>query len=219
MIANIRSAKAVALLGSLVCACAVAACAIGAEAPVTLPDPEVDEPVAMSKGQPTTVFAGGCFWGIEAIFEHVKGVKEATSGYGGGDGQLRRRQFGPDWARRVGAAQVRPIADYLRAVAQSVFFGWTRSHRAQSTGTRRGDAISLGLIRHQCRTEKSRRSVHRSTESSQGVQAAHRDAGGASDRIFSRRGLSSGFRCEEPHQSLCRNVRSPEARTSQEAVS
>jgi peptide-methionine (S)-S-oxide reductase len=87
MIAIIRSAKAFALLGStLLCACALAACsAIRAQAPVTLPDPEVDEPVAMSKGQPTAVFAGGCFWGVEAIFEHVKGVKEATSGYAGGD--------------------------------------------------------------------------------------------------------------------------------------
>jgi peptide-methionine (S)-S-oxide reductase len=87
MIAIIRSAKAFALLGStLLCACALAACsAIRAQAPVTLPDPEVDEPVAMSKGQPTAVFAGGCFWGIEVIFEHVKGVKEATSGYAGGD--------------------------------------------------------------------------------------------------------------------------------------
>ena len=34
--------------------------------------------------QATAVFAGGCFWGIEAVFDHVKGVVEATSGYGGG---------------------------------------------------------------------------------------------------------------------------------------
>jgi peptide-methionine (S)-S-oxide reductase len=79
--------RAFALQGStLLCACALAACsAIRAQAPVTLPDPEVDEPVAMSKGQPSAVFAGGCFWGIEAIFDHVKGVREATSGYAGGD--------------------------------------------------------------------------------------------------------------------------------------
>lgn len=32
----------------------------------------------------TAVFAGGCFWGIEAVFEHLKGVKSATSGYAGG---------------------------------------------------------------------------------------------------------------------------------------
>lgn len=32
----------------------------------------------------TAVFAGGCFWGVEAVFEHVKGVTDATSGYAGG---------------------------------------------------------------------------------------------------------------------------------------
>lgn len=35
-------------------------------------------------GDQVAVFAGGCFWGVEAVFEHVKGVKEATSGYAGG---------------------------------------------------------------------------------------------------------------------------------------
>jgi peptide-methionine (S)-S-oxide reductase len=37
-----------------------------------------------AKGEQTAVFAGGCFWGVEAVFEHVKGVKNATSGYSGG---------------------------------------------------------------------------------------------------------------------------------------
>src|SRR5213596_728355 len=32
----------------------------------------------------TAVFAGGCFWGMEAVFEHVKGVKDVVSGYAGG---------------------------------------------------------------------------------------------------------------------------------------
>lgn len=38
-------------------------------------------------GLQTAVFAGGCFWGVEAVFEHVKGVKEAVSGYAGGTKQ------------------------------------------------------------------------------------------------------------------------------------
>ncbi|MFY9327690.1 MAG: peptide-methionine (S)-S-oxide reductase MsrA [Georgfuchsia sp.] len=33
----------------------------------------------------TTVFAGGCFWGVDAVFKHVKGVSEVVSGYAGGD--------------------------------------------------------------------------------------------------------------------------------------
>ncbi len=39
---------------------------------------------ARVEGRQTAVFAGGCFWGIEAVFEHVKGVTDATAGYSGG---------------------------------------------------------------------------------------------------------------------------------------
>jgi peptide-methionine (S)-S-oxide reductase len=49
-----------------------------------LPSPVVDDALATAKGQQTAVFAGGCFWGIQAVFEHVKGVKSAVSGYAGG---------------------------------------------------------------------------------------------------------------------------------------
>jgi peptide-methionine (S)-S-oxide reductase len=49
-----------------------------------LPDPVVDVPKAAAKGQATAVFAGGCFWGVDAVFKHVKGVTSATSGYSGG---------------------------------------------------------------------------------------------------------------------------------------
>ena len=38
-----------------------------------------------SAAEDTAVFAGGCFWGVEAVFEHVKGVKSAVSGYAGGE--------------------------------------------------------------------------------------------------------------------------------------
>lgn len=51
---------------------------------LALPAPAVDAPLAVNSGQQTAVFAGGCFWGIQAVFQHVKGVKEATSGYSGG---------------------------------------------------------------------------------------------------------------------------------------
>ncbi len=40
---------------------------------------------ATAKGMQTAVFAGGCFWGVEAVFEHVKGVTEVVSGYSGGE--------------------------------------------------------------------------------------------------------------------------------------
>jgi peptide-methionine (S)-S-oxide reductase len=41
-------------------------------------------PTKLAKGEQTAVFAGGCFWGLEAVFEHIKGVSNVESGYSGG---------------------------------------------------------------------------------------------------------------------------------------
>jgi len=53
-------------------------------AATVIPDPAVDETLVSQKGRETVVVAGGCFWGIQAVFQHVKGVSSATSGYAGG---------------------------------------------------------------------------------------------------------------------------------------
>jgi peptide-methionine (S)-S-oxide reductase len=50
-----------------------------------LPDPAADEAVIRGGSERSIVVAGGCFWGVQAVFQHVKGVKSATSGYAGGD--------------------------------------------------------------------------------------------------------------------------------------
>lgn len=52
---------------------------------VRVPDPVLDAPLAHSPGRETAVLAGGCFWGMQAVFEHVKGVLRVTSGFAGGD--------------------------------------------------------------------------------------------------------------------------------------
>jgi peptide-methionine (S)-S-oxide reductase len=62
----------------------VIACNAGDNAITTVPNPAVDAPIATSKAEQTAVVAGGCFWGIQAVFQHVKGVINATSGYSGG---------------------------------------------------------------------------------------------------------------------------------------
>jgi peptide-methionine (S)-S-oxide reductase len=53
-----------------------------AKATSTLPDPIASLPA--TSGQQTAVLAGGCFWGIEGVFEHLKGVSNVVSGYAGG---------------------------------------------------------------------------------------------------------------------------------------
>ena len=49
------------------------------------PRPAVDQPTAAQKGKETAVLSGGCFWGVQAVYQHTRGVISATSGYAGGD--------------------------------------------------------------------------------------------------------------------------------------
>jgi peptide-methionine (S)-S-oxide reductase len=56
----------------------------GERSTLVLPNPTADESTPAKSGQETAVFAGGCFWGVQAVFQHVKGVISATSGYSGG---------------------------------------------------------------------------------------------------------------------------------------
>jgi len=74
---RLTSAVCLGMLG------AVQACG-AASGGTPLPAPAADVPAASVKAPQTAVFAGGCFWGVEAVFRHVKGVSSAVSGYAGG---------------------------------------------------------------------------------------------------------------------------------------
>ena len=65
-------------------ALALAACA-PATAAETFDAPAAERSAREQGGLKTAYFAGGCFWGVEAVFSHVKGVKSAISGYHGGN--------------------------------------------------------------------------------------------------------------------------------------
>ncbi|QCP53131.1 peptide-methionine (S)-S-oxide reductase MsrA [Trinickia violacea] len=54
-----------------------------AEAATKIPPPAQDEKVVATHSE-TAVFAGGCFWGVQGVFEHVRGVKQVAAGYTGG---------------------------------------------------------------------------------------------------------------------------------------
>lgn len=83
----VRSARVavIALVGGAAILCAAAWRSGGGAKGPMIPDPKEDETRAPATSPETVVFAGGCFWGIQAVFEHVKGVAKATAGYSGGD--------------------------------------------------------------------------------------------------------------------------------------
>jgi peptide-methionine (S)-S-oxide reductase len=51
----------------------------------TFPNPAADAPLQAAKGHETAVLAGGCFWGMEGVFERLKGVSNVVSGFSGGE--------------------------------------------------------------------------------------------------------------------------------------
>jgi peptide-methionine (S)-S-oxide reductase len=77
------------VFGVVIVACATFAVLLvghGANAASKTPIPvaKVDQPLAPAPGKESVVFAGGCFWGTQAVFERVKGVIHTTAGYAGG---------------------------------------------------------------------------------------------------------------------------------------
>jgi peptide-methionine (S)-S-oxide reductase len=56
-----------------------------ANASASIPAPALDEPAGSPDASETAVLAGGCFWGVQGVYQHVKGVSSALSGYAGGD--------------------------------------------------------------------------------------------------------------------------------------
>ncbi|MES2413311.1 MAG: peptide-methionine (S)-S-oxide reductase MsrA [Pseudomonadota bacterium] len=55
------------------------------EKAVKLPPPAMDAPMTTQAARETAIFAGGCFWGVQAVFQHTNGVLNAVSGYAGGE--------------------------------------------------------------------------------------------------------------------------------------
>jgi peptide-methionine (S)-S-oxide reductase len=83
MISRTLRALLMLLMMPAVTSCATATDdAVAAHAAV--PAPSVDAPLANHSGKATAVLAGGCFWGVQWVFEHVPGVSNVTSGYSGG---------------------------------------------------------------------------------------------------------------------------------------
>jgi peptide-methionine (S)-S-oxide reductase len=74
-----------AIIPLLIVTLSTAGCRAAAKAPI--PAAASDAPLAQLPGKQTAVFAGGCFWGTQSVFERVKGVLATTAGYAGGSAE------------------------------------------------------------------------------------------------------------------------------------
>ena len=108
--------------------------------------PLIDNPKSAGPAQ-TAVLAGGCFWGVQGVFEHVRGVKKVIAGYAGGekvDRALRDRQLGNHRTCRIGQDHFRSGGDLLRADIANRIFRGPRSDATESTRPRCRHSIPVG---------------------------------------------------------------------------
>src|SRR6185295_7655973 len=78
-----QSTAAVVIVAALIGLCLTVRGPALAEQAVVIPPPALDDPKVSSVLQ-TAVLAGGCFWGVQGVYQHVRGVHKAVSGYSGG---------------------------------------------------------------------------------------------------------------------------------------
>ena len=139
-------------------------CSAAARAPI--PPPASDAALAQTPGKQTAVFAGGCFWGTQSVFERVKGVLSTTAGYAGGScihRDLRPGDPGEYRARGVGKGRLRSFTDHLWSAPAHLLFRRPRPHPAQSPGTGRRLVVPFGYFLCQRRAAEDQQGLHRAT--------------------------------------------------------
>ena len=189
-----------------------------AEDAVIIPPPTLDETTQADSER--AVFAGGCFWGVQGVFQHVKGVKKAVSGYAGG--AANTAQYERVSSGDTGHAESVEVTFDPRQVSYgtllqiyfSVAHNPTELNR-QGPDTRH--SVSLGAFPEKQRAATCRPGLHRPAGRCPFVQQTHRHQAGNLQRFLPGRGGASGLSDRAPDLSLHRDQRSTEGRAAEEA--
>ncbi len=154
----------------------VPACA--SEEAFVIPAPEVDNPKAAGSEQ-TAVLAGGCFWGVQGVFQHLNGVKRVLSGYAGGEKRTAHYEVvsGGDTGHAESVEIVFDPKQVSYGEILQVFFSVAHDPtQLNRQGSRLRNAVSfLDLL---CRraAEEDRDGLHRATRQDEGVSQNDRHA-------------------------------------------
>jgi len=108
-----------------------------AEPAVAIPAATLDMPASADAGPQTIVVAGGCFWGVQGVFEHTKGVIQAVSGYAAHEGDGHYEMVGTEKTAHAESVQITydPKQISYGKILQNLFFGGAQSDRAQLSGS------------------------------------------------------------------------------------
>ena len=219
MKAAVRLALPIAAL--LVAGACARGSASGLDASALLPAPTLDSKPG-GRSTEVAVFAGGCFWGVQGIYQHVKGVTSAVSGYAGGPEETA--EYRAVGTGRTGHAEAVRITFDPRAVSYGrllqIFFSVAHDPtELNRQGPDEGPAVPVGDFSRKRRTGRDRESLHRTADRCGTVRLAYRHDARAGQAVLPRRGLSPGLPRTEPDELLHRGPRPAEAGTVQAPVS
>jgi len=159
----------------------------------SFPDPpKVTTPAA---GKATAVLAGGCFWGMEGIYEHVKGVTDTTVGYAGGSKATAHYDMVSE-GNTGHAESIKVTYDPTKITygeLLKIFFSGTRSDDAEPAALRCRPAVQVGDFLFRRRAEKNCRSVYSRSEQRESLQEPDRHAGRAAAGILHGRRAPPAF--------------------------
>ena len=103
------------------------ACTLAAPKPVDNPKPVAQKNYAVSQEQAVAYFASGCFWCVEAVYEHIAGVAEVISGYAGG--QTKNPNYKQVVTGRTGHAEtIKVIYDPKKVSFETLVYAFFGSH-------------------------------------------------------------------------------------------
>jgi hypothetical protein len=187
-------AAALMVAGLSACQSAVAASDAG-----LVPSPTVDAPKTAASKDQIAVLAGGCFWGMESVFEHVKGVHKVEAGYSGG---------------AAATAHYDDVSDGDTGHAESIRVEFDPSQISYGqllqvyfsvpVDPTQLNAVPLRHFLQQPRAAENRRQLYRPADRGQDLPRADRDAGGTAEGVLSGRGVSPELRAAASGQSVHR---------------
>ena len=162
--------------------------AFAEEAPRRLPEAVTRS--TETPGARVAVFAGGCFWGVQGVFQHVRGVREAVSGYAGGaaaDADYKAVSARRHRPCRGGVGDLRPGRDPLRRAPADLLLGGARPDAGGPAGARCRAAVPLGAVPAGCRAGAGGAGLHRPARRGQRLRASPSPPGSSPARPSTRR--------------------------------
>ena len=170
-----------------------------------IPAPSTDVPLARQAGKETAVFAGGCFWGVQSVFQRVKGVLNTTAGYSGGSAKTATyRQVVTETTGHAESVEVvydpsRITYGQLLRIYFSVAHDPTQLNRQ---GPDVGTSYRSAIFYSNEEQERLAKAYIAQLDQEKVFRETNRHRSDSAEGLLSGRGLSSGLRLLQSQQSL-----------------